>query len=193
MMHTSAFLFAIWGILLTPGPTNTLLALSGASVGFRRSVPLMPLELAAYLLVAVPLAWVGSEAMAARPLLGVAVRLCAAAWVMFLAVKLWRTPKPGAPAQRVTRRRVFVTTLLNPKALVFGLVLLPPGTSPQFLSRLGLFCLSVVCVASLWARGGAMLNRRRPGVEPPLPFRRVVACWLGVLALGLVRSALPGA
>jgi len=192
-MHTSVFLFAIWGVLLTPGPTNTLLALSGASVGFRRSVPLMPLELAAYLLVAVPLAWMGSELMAARPLLGEAVRLCAAAWVMFLAATLWRTPKPGAPVQRVTRRRVFVTTLLNPKALLFGLVLLPPGTSPQFLSRLGLFCLSVVCAASLWARGGAMLNRRRPGVEPPLLLRRVVACWLGVLALGLVRSALPGA
>ena len=44
-----SFLFVISTILLTPGPTNTLLASAGISAGLRRSVSLLPFECLGYL------------------------------------------------------------------------------------------------------------------------------------------------
>ncbi|MFG1477610.1 hypothetical protein V5F53_02975 [Xanthobacter sp. V4C-4] len=186
-MSTSAFLFAIWALLLTPGPTNTLLALSGATVGLKRAVRLMPAELLAYLLVTVPLALIGAELLAQWPHATRAVKLAAACWVAVLAVKLWRVETAGTGAGTVTGRRVFVTTLLNPKALVIGLTLLPPGDAPAFAPHLALFAGSVLMVATLWAGAGALL-KRDAGLPPVL--RRAAACWLALLAVGLAGAGL---
>jgi len=41
------FLFAVLGVLAMPGPTNSLLFVSGATRGFRVSVPLILAELGA--------------------------------------------------------------------------------------------------------------------------------------------------
>jgi len=187
-VRTPEFLFAIWGLLLTPGPTNTLLALSGASAGLRRSARLMPAELAAYLLVVVPLALFGADLLARQPLAAGAVKLAAAGWIAFLAVKLWRVETAGTGDGEVTARRVFVTTLLNPKGLIIGLTLLPRGTSPDFALHLGVFAASVVMVAAIWAGAGRML--KRDSAEPPRLYRRTAALWLGLLAAALVGAAL---
>lgn len=186
-MGTIAFLFAIWALLLTPGPTNTLLALSGAAVGVRRAIRLIPAELLAYLLVTVPLAVAGAELLSQWPNAARMVKLAAACWVALLAVKLWRVEASGADAGTVTPRRVFVTTLLNPKALIIGLTLLPHGGAPDFPEHLALFAGSVLMVAAIWAGAGSILHR---GAGLPRVFRRVAACWLGVLAAGLVGAAL---
>lgn len=187
-MGTLAFLFAVWGLLLTPGPTNTLLALSGASAGLARSVRLMPAEVAAYLLVTVPLAVFGTEMLARAPLAASAVKLAAAGWVAVLAAKLWRVRAEEAERGTVTAGRVFLTTLLNPKGLIIGLTLLPRGTAPDFPLHLGLFAASILAVATIWAGGGAMLNRGRAGT--PLLYRRAAALWLAFLAVALAGAAI---
>ncbi|MFG1347024.1 hypothetical protein V5F59_19205 [Xanthobacter autotrophicus DSM 431] len=187
-MGTLAFLFAIWGLLLTPGPTNTLLALSGASAGLARSVRLMPAELCAYLLVTVPLAVFGAEFLAREPLVASAVKLAAAGWVAVLAVKLWRIRAEAAEEGAVTARRVFVTTLLNPKGLIIGLTLLPRGAAPEFPLHLGLFAASILGVALIWAGGGAVLNRGKAGT--PILYRRAAALWLAFLAVALAGAAI---
>lgn len=183
-MGTTEFLLAIWALLLTPGPTNTLLALSGAAVGFRRSWRLLPAELAAYLLVTVPLAILGAELLDAAPMLARGVKLAAALWVAWLAVRLWRVAPADAAQGAATPRRVFVTTLLNPKGLIIGLALLPGGAAPQFAPHLLLFAGSILAVAAIWAGGGALLHRDGAAGLPPL-FRRAAACWLGILATAL--------
>lgn len=187
-MGTAEFLFAVWALLLTPGPTNTLLALSGAAAGFSRALRLTPAELSAYLLVTVPLAAFGAALLAPWPDAARLVKLAAAVWVGILAVKLWRIEAAHAAPGAITARRVFVTTLLNPKALVIGLALLPRGDAPDFPLHLGLFAGSVLAVAAIWAGAGAILRHGTAGAMPVL-VRRAAACWLGVLAIGLAGAA----
>ncbi len=94
----------------------------------------------------------------------------------------------------ITARRVFVTTLLNPKALLFGLALLPPGNHPLFPPRLAIFVLSVLAVASLWATAGTVIVKgtveRKARSERWL--HRCAAIWLAVLSAGLATKDLLG-
>lgn len=64
------------------------------------------------------------------------------------------------------------STLLNPKALIFGLVLLP-DTAP--VTGLAAFCLLVIGVALLWAGLGAGVPRAT-GSTVTRAFRRASAC-----------------
>jgi len=184
----AAFLLALLALLLSPGPTNTLIALGGATRGFRRALPLIGAELAGYLAAVVPLALVGRPWLEAHPRLALAVRGAAALWILYLAVRLWRQPVAGG-AGLVTFRRVFVTTLLNPKALVIGLALLPATTPAGLLPWLVIFAASVAAVAAVWIAAGALLGRASAGGLPPL-VRRVAAGYLGVVAAGLAASTL---
>jgi threonine/homoserine/homoserine lactone efflux protein len=81
-----------------------------------------------------------------------------------------------------------MTTALNPKALVFGLVLLP--SPDRFAGNLALFAVSVVGAALLWAGLGALLSVRsteKPRVLHRL--RRLASVFLAVMsALLLMRG-----
>ena len=188
-MSLTELALAILALLLTPGPTNTLVALAATARGWVGALRLLPYEIAAYLLVTVPLALLGALALEAAPLLRPIITLASGIWVMWLAIRMWR-PNVEAGATEVTPRRLFITTLLNPKALIFGLVLLP---SPHLALHLLLFVALIVLVAAVWAGIGACMAGRGDcpvGQTPPL-LRRAAGLWLGVLAIGLVLNALP--
>jgi threonine/homoserine/homoserine lactone efflux protein len=176
---------AMAALLLTPGPTNTLVALAGAERGFLRALRLIPVELAAYLAAVVPLALAGPLIVDRVPGAATVVTASAALWVGILAVRLWRLPAPGA-ASAVTAGRVALTTFLNPKALVFGLVILPGGSLAP---RLALFALLVGLVAALWAAIGA--GALGPFARGAL-LRRGAAVWLAALSALLAARALAG-
>ena len=182
-------IMALAVLLLTPGPTNTLMALAGAERGARAAAGFIPAELGAYLCVVVPLAVAGAGLMGAVPGLLPLVTAAAAAWVFWLAIRMWRCPIPqqDAPAT-VTPLRVFLTTLLNPKALIIGLVLLPGPSLPL---RIAVFAALVCCAALAWISLGAALSRRGSspvsGLSPVL--RRGAALWLGLLSAALAFRA----
>jgi threonine/homoserine/homoserine lactone efflux protein len=183
---------AILLLLATPGPTNTLLALAGAERGWRGALPLIPFELGAYLAATLPLAVVGARLLESLPVLRIALTFAAAAWVLWLSVAMWRPPGPGAPAaQTVDAGRITTTTLLNPKGLVFGLVLLPASEPERLVANIALFAALIVAVAASWAALGAALTAARPGTVPGLPaaWRRAAALWLGGLAAWLAIGA----
>ena len=73
------FVLSILALLLTPGPTNTLLAIGGAAQGFRRALPLVAAEISAYLLVVTPLATVAAGFLTAYPMVAIALKACSAA------------------------------------------------------------------------------------------------------------------
>lgn len=146
---------AVLALLLTPGPTNSLMLLAGAERGMGAAARLIPAELAGYLLTVVPLTLIGQKVLQAWPGLALAVALLAAVWVALLAVRLWRVTAVQAQAS-VGARALFVTTALNPKALIFGMVLLP--STDRLAGNLALFAGLVVAVALLWAAIGAGLR-----------------------------------
>ena len=184
MMTTTELSLAVLALLLTPGPTNSLMLLAGAERGLAAALRLIPAELAGYLLTVVPLVLIGQRVLTAWPGLALAVALAAAVWVAVLAVRQWRLPALAAQAS-VSVRALFVTTALNPKALIFGLVLLP---SPDRLAgNLALFAASVVGVAALWAGLGAAL--RGNGLRQPralFVLRRLASVFLAAMSVLLV-------
>ena len=174
---------AILALLLTPGPTNSLMLLAGAERGLAGAMRLIPAELAGYLGTVLPLVLLGAAVLAEIPALQIAVTLAAAGWVAVLAVRLWRLPAAGAAHLAVGPRALFVTTALNPKALIFGLVLLP---SPDRLGwNLALFGLLVGLVALFWAGLGAAL-RGRGQPQAMILLRRLASVFLGAMSLVLV-------
>lgn len=189
-MSLIAFISAGLALLLAPGPTNTLMGVAGAQGGLRRVARLVPAELGGYLTAVLPLVCIGAQMLARWPSAAVALKLAAAVWVMVLAVRLWGIGGKGAALDAVTGRRVYVTTLLNPKALIFGLVLLPGPLEPDFAPKLGLFCAMVIGAALAWGGAGALMQAGDAGEGRLRNIRRVASVWLAFVSVTLVAGVL---
>ncbi len=172
--------FALLALLASPGPTNALLAVAGAQGA--RGMRLPFLVLASYAATVMPLTLWGSMWLDHLPDLKQGLTVAAGLWVGLMALKLWRTERFSL-AEGVSPAQIGLTTLLNPKALVIGLVLLP--AAPNTPAGFGLFGVLVLMVSTLWLRLGAGLPQRaRPMVN------RGGAVWLGLLAAVLLGRAL---
>lgn len=175
---------ALLALLMTPGPTNTLLAIAGAERGLRATLALLPVVVLAYLAVVLPLVLIGSQTLGNTPSLRPIIALTAALWVAKLAFNMWRVPAQKTNAS-VTQLRLITTTVLNPKALIIGLVLMPSNTA--LAPRVAIFAALLVVSSTLWAALGASLTR---GDTLPPTLRRASALWLGILSLGLAATGL---
>lgn len=178
---------ALLALLLAPGPTNTLVMLAGAERGFAPALRLIPVEIVAYLCAVLPFLWVGvafpDQAAMARPV----VALLAAAWVLRLAWVMWQVPPVLEGMPMVTARRLFVTTLLNPKAIIMGVVLLPAAEGTP---RLAILTTLIAAVASIWALAGCSLPGAAGGAGLPPLLRRGVALWLAGLSVMIVAGGM---
>lgn len=185
------FLLTVLAILGTPGPTNTLLATSGAAVGWRRSLALLPAEGAGYLISILFLGLVLGPVVAGSPALATALRLAVGAYLLLLALKLWRQ---GAvlvgEVAPVKPRQVFITTLLNPKAIIFALGVVPFGNAHVWAYMMGF--MGVLAVVGLgWVLAGALMGRAARaagGAERLVP--RVGAAAICLFAVLIVVSPL---
>lgn len=193
-MSLIAFLSAVLALLLAPGPTNTLMAVTGAQGGVRPVMRLLPAEVLGYLTTILPLVLLGAGLLAEHPWLAVALKLAAALWVMVLAIRLWGMQGAEGAAAGISMRRVFVTTMLNPKALIFGLVLLPSPTHAEFLPRLALFCLMVCGVAMAWGTAGALsqagAQTGQGGAQRLQLIQRCASLWLAVVSITLIAGVI---
>lgn len=186
MQDPLLFALAVLFILGTPGPTNTLLATSGASIGFRRSLVLLPAEAAGYSISILTLGLVLGPLVAGEPALAMALRLLVGAYLLLLAWRLWGSGGVELASRRlVTPAQVFVTTLLNPKAIVFALGVVPFG-APRVWPWMAGFLAMLAAVAACWIALGAVLERAagRTGLGGMVP--RVGAAAVGCFALLLL-------
>lgn len=152
------FVLTVLFILGTPGPTNTLLATSGAASGLRRSLPLLPAEAGGYFISIMLIGLVLGPVVAQSPQLATGLRLAVGAYLCWLAARLWRQGGVvSGEAVRVRPYQVFVTTLLNPKAIVFALGVVPFASPHVWAYMLG-FMATLAVVGFCWILAGTGLG-----------------------------------
>ncbi len=192
MTDPLAFFLACAAVLFVPGPTNTLLATSGAAGGFRRSLTLPLAELIGYSISIWTLALLVAPLVNESPLVSITLRGACGAYLIWSAVHLWREGSSTlTSAEPVSFRRVLVTTLLNPKAALFALVIIPylgerdfAAASPYLVGH----AVVTVSASLTWIAVGAVIGvgaRSRVGAGL---IRRVGASALGVFGILLSSS-----
>ena len=193
MTDLPLFVLAVAAVLATPGPTNALLFTAAGLTGAARSLHLLLAELAGYGLAIGTLRLAGGPLIAASHGFGLGLRLLLIGYLLLLAWRLWRAnPSPdGRMLQPVTFSGVFVTTLLNPKALIFAFALFPAfGSLVAALPYAAAFALIVPAAGLGWIVAGALLGRvggpRLPRILP-----RLAAVALCGLAIGIASAVLP--
>ncbi len=149
-------------ILLTPGPTNTLLASSGIQVGIRKSLPLIPAEALGYFISISLWGLIIGSVSKHFPSIPVILKLFSAGYILFLALKLWRTADHVENFNQVTIgvRELFTATLLNPKALLFASAIFPSfvwHSSAAYISHMLTFLLLIVPIAFFWTFIGSII------------------------------------
>ena len=185
-----AFALTMALIELTPGPNLAWLALLAASRGRAaglRAVAGVTLGLSAWLLVTL-------FGLAGTPLFSPAglevLRWIGAAYMVWLA---WDAVRPSPPASDLARDRPFlrglVANLLNPKAAVFYVALLPgfmrPSAGPIFIQILILGSLHIAI--SVAVHGAVVMGAAEAAAR--LPPRWLLAIRI-LLALGLLAATI---
>lgn len=151
-------MLGVLALLLTPGPTNTMLLLASASKGVRASLTLIPAELLGYLTIVLPLGWLADRLLHSQPMLSIAVLSLAVLWLLIVTVRL--KVQGCGTAVLIRPIDVFVTTLLNPKALVFGLLLLPSVNGASLDATAATFSILVIAASSFWIVVGDQTAKR---------------------------------
>lgn len=193
MNDLAPFVLAVLALLATPGPTNTLMAASGAQRGVVPSLPLLVGELGGYF-IAITL-WIElvGAASASQPLVPVIAKFIAAAFLLWSAWKLWTNAGQADLRQRgITLGRVFVTTLVNPKALVFAFAIFPSVSFVARLPYLGVFAGLVIATAVSWMTLGTVAARSSAGLLTSSRVERITAIALAVFAILLVVQTIEG-
>jgi threonine/homoserine/homoserine lactone efflux protein len=189
-MTVPEFVLVILLLLCTPGPTNTLMALGGHARGWAEALPLIIGELGGYLTVILPVATLAAPFFEAWPQAALWAKLAAGAWVLYLSYRLWTAGKGNGAQAEISVRQVFVTTMLNPKALIIALVIMPHAGFVALLPWLALFALLVLFAANGWIAFGALMRRTgRFEIRPALVQRVAAACLL-LFAMFLAGSSI---
>jgi threonine/homoserine/homoserine lactone efflux protein len=165
IIDTSQTLFAleVLGVLAIPGPTNSLLFVSGVSRGFRASLNLILAEVGAYLLSISLLVFVLEPVTRTHSTVSQLLRVVCSLYLAQLAIWLWRSGGHAVTnIHPITVRRVFLTTLMNPKNLIFAFGIFPTASagSGEMLPYLASFPAICTGVASGWIAAGALLHSK---------------------------------
>ncbi len=166
------FSVAVALLLVAPGPTNALLAASGARRGFGASLDMIAAVLAAYAISIGVLAFIAGPYVRDSTVTWLLVRIAAGLYLAWLGINVWRSadrPASGADSP-VSMAGMFVATLLNPKGLVIGLALLPAGPARETAPYLGITALCIAASGALWIAAGHAFATAAPG----LATRRIV-------------------
>ena len=177
----------------TPGPNNMMLLSSGATFGFRRTVPHL-LGISGGCVVMTLLLGLGLAAVIARlPWLYIVLHIVSTVYLLWLAWRIATSAGVGATsarAQPLTFLDAAAFQWVNPKAWAISLGAVTSFARPDHFATDIAIIAGVICVTGLpcimlWAGGGTLVRRllTRPGA--------LRAFNIGMAAL-LVASLLPG-
>lgn len=189
------FLIAVVLIELTPGPNMAYLAALSASEGRAaglRCVVGVTLGLGAYMIAAV---FGVTEALAASPLLYAALRWAGVLYLLYLAYDAWRGAGETSPGRARGDRagpfwRGLIANLLNPKAALFYVTLLPGFIAADHgpVWRQALLLGSIHLAVSVVIHGAIVIGAARAGellasASSARRVRRALALGIALIAL----------
>lgn len=156
------FGFVFFG-LFSPGPNVILITSSGARFGFQRTIPhVLGVALGVGVIAFVTGAGVGAL-IAAQPVLGLALKIVASLWILWMAYQLWHADP--ARKKQSDRPFTFVEAVLfqwvNPKVWAVALsatayvIALPPMRQATTLALT--FSTLNLGVCLFWATAGSLL------------------------------------
>jgi len=192
---TLVFLLSVALILATPGPTNTLLAVAGLGLGWRRALPLLLAELAGYLISISVWGLLLAPLQAQHPWVATVVRVTSAGYLAYTAVKVWRDARLLHSGQQrtITSRMLLAATLLNPKGLLFALVVFPAqafqALQAYAVSMVSFSCL-LVPIGALWIGVGHALGQRRWRLVSPRKVQRLGSVAIAMFSVFIAWAAL---
>ncbi|MGF6757742.1 threonine/homoserine/homoserine lactone efflux protein [Paraburkholderia sp. GAS42] len=181
-------------VLITPGPTNTLLAAAGLRQGVRRSVPLIGAELAGYVVSISVWGHFLAQASHAWPWLPSVLRVASGLYIAWLAVNMWKAAValPTSTQAATGLHTLFVATLLNPKGLLFAGTIFPAvafTNGEAYLLAMAVFVSLLVPAAFAWISFGAALGNGKLAWINPSKVQRGASIVLGVFSLSLAWAA----
>jgi threonine/homoserine/homoserine lactone efflux protein len=194
VLNPAPFITYAFVMSITPGPNNVMLTASGATFGFRRTLPHL-LGVVFGFVVQLLLVCAGLSALFSRwPALQTALSWAGAAYLVYLGVRMLRSS--AANAQGKTRPVRFheaaLFQSLNPKAWVMSITcatLFLPQELGVFLR--GAYMASVMegvgipCMA-VWALFGSSLKDFLATPRPRMIFNVVMAVALAATAIAMV-------
>ncbi|WP_173912755.1 LysE family translocator [Acinetobacter sp. Marseille-Q1618] len=189
------FIGLIVTILLTPGPTNTLLASSGIQVGVRKSLSLIPAEALGYFIsITIWGALIGSLAKQ-FPMIPIILKLFSAAFIIYLAFKLWHKAQPHQDYTQATisAKALFCATLLNPKALLFASAIFPSfvwHNLSAYISHMLTFLILIIPIAFFWIFLGKKLSSNKISWLNPFNMQRTASLILVGFSVPIGYSAI---
>lgn len=190
------FIGLVITILLTPGPTNTLLASSGIQVGLRRSLKLIPAESLGYFIAITAWGLLIGKTASVLPFLPSVLKLMSAAYIVYLAIKLWRTAKQvqlDLLQATIRPKELFFATLLNPKALLFASAIFPTSAwinREIYIAHIVTFIGLILPIAMFWIFIGSVLNGNKISWLNQANLQRVASCVLICFCIPIGYSAL---
>ncbi|ENX35111.1 hypothetical protein F889_00778 [Acinetobacter colistiniresistens] len=194
-MVSFLFIGLIITILLTPGPTNTLLASSGIQTGIKRSLKLIPAEVIGYFIAITTWGFLLESVSHYVPWLPPLIKLLSATFIIYLAVKLWITSTKELDLSQplITSKALFVATLLNPKALLFASAIFPHTAwlnLHEYIVHMGTFLALITPIAFLWIAFGSILISNKISWLNQRNLQRSAAFVLTFFAMPLAYSAI---
>lgn len=178
------FGLTVLGILAAPGPSNSLLVTAGANLGLRRASVFVLAESMGYMCAVLTLHFAVAPLTSSSTTVEALMRVLVGAYLFWLGWKLWnRRATETTPI--VSLKQVFFVTLLNPKALVFALAIIPFGVrdTPHYL--LG-FSLMTMLTGMAWTSAGATLRSAAHSTNFMRLLPRCAAIVLAAFAVFLV-------
>jgi threonine/homoserine/homoserine lactone efflux protein len=178
-------LFATFGLFVSPGPTNALLAAAATSADRYEAFRLLLAQSAGYFLAVLGARLIVDPFTSGNPTIALALKLVASVYLAYIAIRLWRSGESASTAkQRIGFRDVFVTTFFNPKALIFAFGYMPV-THINWLLLMTVLIFVVPITGSTWIVLGSQIGRFSGGRLMQTTAFALVVFALGIAVVGI--------
>lgn len=178
MIESWLFVLAMMAVLMTPGPSNALLASSAHQQGMAKTIVLVPAELMGYFYAINIWALIIHLSAPVWPNLIHILHFLSIVYVLWLAFHLWKSAHLQQYNQKhpsIQPRELFLTSLKNPKAILFAAGIFPLETwnSPlNFVMVFAVFALVLLPVALFWMSfGRAILSGQNQKIKADLLYK----------------------